>query len=412
MDRQDPPENVGSVTPATPFCYAGCSEAHLASSPDQGPVIAVVFSGGDSPGMNPLLRFLVRLGLNRHGARIVGIKDGFAGLVRTCNRITRGDLNVANLRREMALYAGSAGIHRRALDVVLLDHVSVSGLTARGGIILGTARCPEFHDSGTRGQVAELLEGLGVDALINVGGNGTLEGARRLAAEAGMIVVAIPATIDDDVDSTERALGFDTAVNNAMRAIEQINDTANSHHRIMVVETMGRDCGNLALTAALTAGVEIVVTPERGPLTAAKMTAIAERLQQSFDRGQTHAVVLIAEGVKTSDERRDGAAAFLRRFLEAHFQRCSLPAPRMEVRDNVLGHLQRGGSPTAADRILAAQFAEAAWEAIMASPQQSGVLGLRSGQICLGAFEGSPPADVEVVQKAIYALQKSASKWV
>jgi 6-phosphofructokinase 1 len=373
--------------------------------------VAVLFSGSDAPGMNPLLRFLVRLGINRYGARVLGVKGGYTGLLHTARQIATGQLTFAALQREMQQVAGASHLAHRGPDIVTLGNGSVSGLAARGGVILGAGRCPEFFDANVRAQVAGLLCDLEVDGLMVVGGDGTVEAAETFAAEAGIPVIGIPATIDDDLDFTEVSLGFDTAVNTIIRAVEQIQDTASAHHRIMIIETMGRQSGNLARTAALAAGVEIAITPERGPLTLEKMRSIACRLEESFLSGQSHAIVLVAEGVRTDEHDGVKASSAFRSFLETHLSRTDCPVPGIEVRDNVLGHIQRGGSPTVADRVLAARFAEAAWEALLSLPPRSGVLGARRGQIQLRGFERANNSMRSSEHHAMFALQRAFTNW-
>jgi 6-phosphofructokinase 1 len=188
-------------------------------------------------------------------------------------------------------------------------------------------------------------------------------------------------------------------------------DTAVSHHRVMVLEIMGRNSGDLARLGALASGAEIVVTPERGALDEAKMSGIAERLEASMLRGRRHAIVLVAEGVKLDPPAETTATFKLASHLQTHFHRPGSPFPDLETRPCVLGHLQRGGSPTAADRILAARLAEAAWDAITAQPPRSGVVGLQSGQIVLQDFQASGSPDHESLSQTLYRLQKDLSRY-
>jgi 6-phosphofructokinase 1 len=372
---------------------------------------AVLFSGGDSPGMNGLLRDLVRLGLNRHGAAMLGVRDGYGGLVRACQPIQSGRSTIAMLQREVDTYPGLAGIHRAHQDLILLDHASVSGLLGRGGIMLGSSRCPEFHSPEVRRRVLDLLAGLGVAALVVCGGDGSLTGAATLAAEGRLRVIGIPATIDNDLPVTDLALGVDTAINTVAWAVGHFADTAVSHHRVMVLEVMGRHSGELARLAALASGAEIVVTPERGPLNSEKMQGIAQRLEQSMLRGRRHAIVLVAEGVVLDSPGEMSPTLRLAAALQECFRREASSFPGLEVRACVLGHLQRGGTPSAADRILAARFAEAAWEAIVSESGRSGVVGLRGGQILLQDFqvEAGPRRTAEA--QRLYQLQKDVSRW-
>ena len=379
--------------------------------------VAILFSAGDSPGMNPLLRNVVRLGLNRHCAQVLGVKDGFTGLVRAAGEIESGQLTVARYQEEIDTHPGLAGIHRADQHLVLLDHASVSGLLGRRGIMLGASRCPEFHEPAVRRQVARLLEALGIRAVIVCGGDGSLAARVAWQTRVTLRVVGIPATIDNDLPMTELALGVDTAVNTLAWSVGHFADTAVSHHRIMVLEVMGRNSGELARMAALASGAEIVVTPERGALTMDKIQGIAQRLERGLLRGRRHAIVLVAEGVvldrSLAHQGDTNPTMRLTRDLQAYFRRDGSTFPKLEARACVLGHLQRGGSPTVADRILAARFAEAAWEVITSPGESSGVLGLRNGVILLQDFEdSSDPERTEAVEK-LYRLQKDVSKvWI
>jgi 6-phosphofructokinase 1 len=364
--------------------------------------------------MNALLRNLVRLGLNRHDAEVVGVRDGYAGLVRTCRRIQAGESTIAGLQEQLDTYPGLAGIHHAKQDLVVMDHASVSGLLGRGGIMLGASRCTEFHEVEVRRRVVGLLENLGVRAVIVCGGDGSLTGASCLADESDLRVVGIPATIDNDMPVTEMALGVDTAVNTLTWAVGHFADTAASHHRIVVLEVMGRNSGELARMAALASGAEIVVTPERGSLTMDKMLGIAQRLERGLIQGRRHAIVLVAEGVildpSLAHHGDTNPTMRLTRELQAYFSRDGSPFPRLEARGCVLGHLQRGGSPSVADRILAARFAEAAWEVLTNPTEDSGVLGLRNGSMILHDFAVLiDPERAEAVER-LYRLQKDVSK--
>ncbi len=376
--------------------------------------VAILFSGGDAPGMNAFLRNFVRLGLNRHGADVLGVKGGYAGLVGAGQRIQIGEITIAMLQEEIMTHPGLSGIHRASQDVVLIDHFSVSGLLGRGGSILGSSRSPEFHFPEVRRRVLDLLMNLGIMALVVCGGDGSLAGAACLANESDLRVVGVPATIDNDLPMSEIALGVDTAANTLTWAVGHFADTAVSHRRIMVLEVMGRNSGELARMAALASGAEIVVTPERGLLTIDKMQGIGERLDRAMARGRRHAIVLVAEGVvldpSLDNQTNDNPTMRLAHELRTYFQRPGSSFPGLEVRACVLGHLQRGGSPSVADRILAARFAEAAWEVIVSHSERSGVLGLRNGLMLLQDFE--VPIDPERNESAqrFYQLQKDVSK--
>jgi 6-phosphofructokinase 1 len=376
--------------------------------------VVILFSGGDAPGMNALLRAIVRLGLSRHLAEVLGVKDGYAGLVRIVKLLESGELTLASLISEIDTHEGLLGVGHASQDLVRLDHASASGLLGRGGIMLGASRCPEFHDPEVRRQVIGLLEDLGVQALVVCGGDGSLAGANCLASESGLRIVGIPATIDNDLPMTEMALGVDTAVNTLTWAVGHFADTAVSHKRIIVLEVMGRNSGELARLAALASGAEIVVTPERGALTMDKIQRIAERLERGMLRGRRHAIVLVAEGVELdaslAHQGDSNPTLRLTRDLQTYFRREGSPFPKLEARACVLGHLQRGGSPSVADRILAARFAEAAWEVITSPRERSGVLGLRNGSMLLQDFRTRvDPERTEAAQR-LYQLQKDVSR--
>ncbi len=381
-----------------------------ASWPDRA---AILFSGGGSPGMNAFLRHLVRLGLNRHGALVLGAKDGFAGLVRTARRLESGETTLATLKSRIDTHDGLLGFGDSSSDLVRLDHASVSGLLGRGGIILGASRCRDFHDPAVRRQVIDLLDSLKVQAVIVCGGDGSLAGANCLANESDLRVVGIPATIENDLPMTEMALGVDTAVNTLTWAVGHFADRVISQHRITVLEVLGRHSGELARMAALASGVEIVVSPERGMLTADMIQRIAERLERRLLRGRRHAIVLVTEGVELDpalDQQADAKATpRLVRELQVYFSRAGSLFPDLEARACLLGELQRGGPPSVADRILAARFAEAAWEAIISPGEPSGVLGLQNGSVLLQDFEG--PVDPERIEfgQRFHQLQKDVS---
>lgn len=370
----------------------------------------ILFSGGDAPGMNALLRGIVRLGLNRHHIPVLGVKDGYAGLVRTCRRVFMGHADAQTVSDEIGLHKGSEGLRRTNQEMVWMDHASVSGILTKGGIVLGTSRCMEIRDPDVRRQVIDLLDDLDVATMFVCGGDGSCAAAACLALESSIQIVCVPATIDNDLPMTDTCIGVDTAINTVAWAIDHFNDTAGAHHRIMVLETMGRRCGYLARLSALASGAEIVVTPERGPLGRTKMQALAQRIETSLLRGRRHAIVLVAEGVRTEPASSQCPAITLTRSLQDYFHSRGGRFSGLEIRSNVLGHLQRGGRPTAADRILAAQFAEAAWRAVVARSGKSGVLACRNGRISIRNFSESFDGQIEDRSQDVYFLQKALSK--
>ena len=371
----------------------------------------ILFSGGDAPGMNALLRAFVRLGHKRCHALVFGVKDGYLGLVRASRRMAAQKWSAASLKREILDRVARDAIFDPSQDIVLLDDPSVGGIIDRGGIILGSSRCQEFFDAEVRGQVVRLLDVLGIDRLVVVGGEGSLKGAAELVAESRLRVIGIPASIDNDYPLSSSCLGVDTAINTVVAAVRHFNDTAGSHHRIMVLEIMGRECGHLAETAALASGAEIVVTPERGPMDQLKREGIAKLLEEGMLLGRSHAIVLVTEKVQVDPPNTAGPTKTLADFLQAHFNGKGRLSRPVEVRYSVLGHLQRGGTPTAADRLLAADFAEAAWEHLAAAEPRCGVLGLVQGHIQLHDFHAVPGPEHAAQLGRIYQLQKDVSKY-
>jgi 6-phosphofructokinase 1 len=371
------------------------------------PTVAVLFSGGDAPGMNPLLRSLVRLGIKRFDATVLGIRDGFRGLIRLLRKRQEQDISAAACQAELFATSAREALGRRDMDVVRLLWDSVSGLTRAGGIVLGAGRCDEFLDYAVRRQALGMLAEVGVSALVVCGGNGSLAAAQTLAAESPLQILGIPATIDNDVSASELSLGADSAVNNLIHLVERITDTAAAHHRLFVLETMGRLCGHLARSAALACGVELVVTPERGPLDRPKIAAIAQRLERLLQHGRAHLIVLITEGVSVDPPSEGGPGLALAHSLQEHLRRSF---PELEIRTNVLGHLQRGGAPSAADCLLAGEFADLAWQYLTDPNRPSGILAVRRGRIVLTPFGDRDPDGAGLAQKR-YQVQKDVSKW-
>ncbi|MCB1275529.1 6-phosphofructokinase [Prosthecobacter sp.] len=347
----------------------------IASYPDQ--AVAVLFSGGDAPGMNAFLRAIVRLGLNREKIAVLGIRDGYRGLVRTARAVNGDTEAMVRLKQDIATHTGRAGLISEQLHIIQMDHASVSGIMGKGGTILGSARCLEFHDKEVRAKVLRLLKGLNVRALVVVGGDGSLTGARLLAEESDLKIIGIPATIDNDLQFTDMALGVDTAVNTLVWAVDHFIDTARSHRRVMVLETMGRASGDLARMAGLASGAEMIITPEKGPLKAADMERLAAKIEGAMTRGRGHAIVLVAEGVEFDPPQKRNRAYVLMDAFQQYFQRAGAPFQDLEVRPSVLGHLQRGGHTTPQDCILAARFADCAWKAIGDTSSGSGITALR-----------------------------------
>ena len=273
--------------------------------------IGVLTSGGDSPGMNAAIRAVVRAGLSA-GLEVYGIRDGYLGLHQ--DRISK------------------------------LERHSVSDVINRGGTFLGSARFPAFKEESVRREAIENLKKHGIDALVVVGGDGSYMGAKKLT-EMGYPCVGLPGTIDNDIAGTEFTIGFDTAMNVVMEAIDRLRDTSTSHKRISVVEVMGRHCGDLAMSAAVAGGAEFVVVPEKG-FNKAELLA---QIDDGISKGKRHAMVTICEHVTDVNA--------LAKEIEAH--------TGLETRATILGHIQRGGSPTARDRIMASRMGAYAVELLL-----------------------------------------------
>lgn len=288
--------------------------------------IAVLTSGGDAPGMNAAIRAVIRYGIHK-GCKVYGISRGYKGLIE-------GDLAEVDLRS--------------ACDII-----------HRGGTILRTARCEEFMTEEGRIQAATVLRVFGVDGLVVIGGDGTFKGARELA-KLGVNVVGIPGTIDNDLPYTDYTIGFDTAINTVLDAIGKIRDTSSSHERISIIEVMGRNCGDIALYAGLAGGAEEVVIPEKGQ----DMEKIFRELLESKNRGKKQSIIILSEGIGKAHE------------LEQQIKEKT----RMDSRSTVLGHIQRGGSPSAFDRILATKMGASAVELLLQG-RTARVIGIKSNKI-------------------------------
>ncbi|HYO88542.1 MAG TPA: 6-phosphofructokinase [Candidatus Limnocylindrales bacterium] len=289
--------------------------------------IAVMTSGGDSPGQNAAIRAIVRTAM-QYDVEVYGIRQGYTGLLS-------GDFH-------------------------LLTSVEVSGILQRGGTILQTARNEEFKTAQGQKKALRRLNEHQIDAMIVIGGNGSLTGALKLH-QLGFPVVGIPGSIDNDINGTDTAIGVDTALNTILDALDRLRDTASSHQRAFVIEVMGRNCGYLALMGAILGGAEIVVTPER-PFT---MEEVAAALEDAYLRGKTHAIAVVAEGAPYK-------ATELNDFLTAS------PSVGFEIRLTILGHIQRGGTPTAFDRLLATRMGVKAVRSLLAG--ESGVMTAVAGR--------------------------------
>ena len=288
--------------------------------------IGILTSGGDAPGMNAAIRSVTRVALN-NGLEVFGIRDGYHGLLEN--------------------------------EIVKMERSSVSDIIARGGTILGSARLPEFKESAVQDKCIQNLNENGIDALVVIGGDGSYRGALALTNK-GINCIGLPGTIDNDIAGSDLTIGFDTALHTCVECVDKLRDTSSSHHRCSIVEVMGNHCGDLALYTAISCGAEMVITPETGY----DELEVLEKLRY-LDNAvhKSHAIVIVSE--KTTDVQ----ALALKISQNTGFS----------GRATVLGHIQRGGSPTPSDRMLACRMGEKAVDLLM-----DGI-----GGHCVGIVENS-----------------------
>jgi 6-phosphofructokinase 1 len=292
--------------------------------------IGVLTSGGDAPGMNAAIRAVVRQA-GAMGIEVRGVHHGLQGLVDR--------------------------------DWPVLGSRQCANILQRGGTILHTARCKAFHEPAVRAQVAKDLRAEGIEALVVIGGDGSFTGADLLHREHGVACAGIPGTIDNDLPGTDRTLGFDTALNTAVEAIDRIRDTASSHERLFLVEVMGRASGMLAVHTAIACGAEAVLYPESESDT---YEVLVEQLRANWERGKRSSIVVVAEG------DQEGGAVNVGARLRHDFG--------LDLRVVVLGHIQRGGSPTAMDRIWGSRWGVEAVKRLAAG-QRAFYLGVEAGRL-------------------------------
>ncbi|MDQ3072918.1 MAG: 6-phosphofructokinase [Bacteroidota bacterium] len=276
--------------------------------------IAVLTSGGDAPGMNACIRAVVRTALYNK-IEVFGVERGYQGLI------------AGNIRQ--------------------LDSHSVSNIIQRGGTILKTARCAEFHTAEGRKKAHASLVAHDIDGLVVIGGNGTYTGAKYLSEEYEIKIVGLPGTIDNDLFGTDFTIGYDTAINTALGAIDKIRDTADSHDRIFFVEVMGKDSGFIAMDVGISGGAEAVLIPE----TETDIVNLTTTLEQGWGRQKSSQLIIVAEGDQFGG-------------VEGIVEQVKSRIPALDCRILVLGHIQRGGSPTARDRVLASRLGAAAVEGL------------------------------------------------
>jgi len=296
--------------------------------------IAVLTSGGDAPGMNCAVRAVVRTAAF-HGIKTLGIYRGYDGL-----------------------------LNREFKELKISD---VGGIINRGGTILLSARCAEMYQQEGQEKAAGILKELGVDALVAVGGDGTYRGGHAIHKFSGIPVIGVPGTIDNDISGTDFTIGFATAVNTALDAIDKIRDTATSHERLFVVEVMGRHAGFIALETAIAGGAEAVLMPE----VPYDLVEIFTRIEEGTKRGKLSSIVVVAEGAGSSME----IAYRIEKTLG------------LDVRVAVIGHLQRGGIPVAPDRVLAARLGKAAVDVLLQGETGAKMVGVISGKISVHDLE-------------------------
>lgn len=297
--------------------------------------IGVLTSGGDSPGMNAAIRAITRTAIF-NGIEVKGIIRGYKGLISG--------------------------------DIIPFQTQNVSNIIQQGGTILKTARSKEFMTAEGRKTAYDNMRKEGIDALVVIGGDGSLAGARDFAAEFDLPIVGVPGTIDNDLCGTDKTIGYDTALNTIMEAVDKIRDTATSHERLFFIEVMGRNAGFLALNGAIASGAEAAIIPE----IATEVDQLTELIRNGFRKSKNSSIVLVAESEVTG-----GAMGLANRVKEEY--------PDFDVRVTILGHIQRGGSPTAADRILASRMGEAAINALIEG-QRNVMVGIRHGHLILVPF--------------------------
>lgn len=291
--------------------------------------IGILTSGGDAPGMNAAIRAVVRSAIY-YGYKVYGIEKGYRGLLDE--------------------------------EFIEMDLSSVGDIIQRGGTVLKSSRCDEFKTAEGREKAVEILENYGIESLVVIGGDGSFTGA-KLLSELGVKTIGIPGTIDNDLAYTDYTIGFDTAMNTVIDAIGKIRDTSSSHDRVNIVEVMGRNCGDLALYAGVAGGAETIIVPEMEIRT----DEIVNKLRTTQKRGKKHSIIVLAEGANI-----EGGALGLKQALTVE--------DKADVRVTVLGHVQRGGSPSAFDRILASKLGNKAVELLIEGKSKR-VVGIKDNKI-------------------------------
>lgn len=319
--------------------------------------IGILTSGGDAPGMNAAIRAVTRSAIY-NGMTVKGIYRGYRGLIT-------GEIEEFKTQ-------------------------NVSNIIQRGGTILKTARCLEFKTPEGRKQAYDKLVEEGIDALITIGGDGTLTGARIFAQEFNYPIIGVPGTIDNDLFGTDITIGYDTALNTIMECVDKIRDTASSHDRLFFIEVMGRDAGFLALNGAIASGAEAAIIPE----ISVEQDQLSDMIENGLRKSKNSSIVLVAESEVTG-----GAMGVAERVKTEY--------PQFDVRVTILGHLQRGGSPSAQDRILATRMGIAAIEALQ-DDQRNVMIGIQNEQIVYVPFAKAIKNDKPINRDLLKVLRISS----
>lgn len=317
--------------------------------------IGILTSGGDAPGMNAAIRAVTRAGIFA-GYRVYGIYRGYKGLITD--------------------------------EIQEFSTQNVSNIIQRGGTILKTARCKEFETPEGRQCAYDVLRRHEIDALVVIGGDGSLTGARIFANEYSFPIIGLPGTIDNDLYGTDSTIGYDTALNTIMDCVDKIRDTATSHERLFFIEVMGRDAGFLALNGAIASGAEAAIIPE----ISTQVDQLAELIQNGFRKSKNSSIVLVAESPITG-----GAMGLAERVKQEY--------PGYDVRVSILGHLQRGGSPTATDRILASRMGSAAIDALQ-DDQRNVMIGIKNDEIVYVPFTKAIKNDKPINRELLATLRR------
>jgi len=316
--------------------------------------IGILTSGGDSPGMNAAIRAVTRSAIS-NGFKVKAIYRGFDGLIRG--------------------------------EIVDFTTESVSNIIYRGGTILKSARSKEFTTPDGRKKAYEMMKQNDIDALVVIGGNGSLTGARIFAQEYDVTCIGLPGTIDNDLYGTDLTIGYDTTLNTIVQCVDKIRDTANSHERIFFVEVMGRDAGFLALNSAIASGAEAAIIPED----LSEVDQLAQFIGRGIRKSKNSSIVIVSESPKC------GALYYAERVRKEY--------PQYDVRVSILGHLQRGGSPSASDRIIASRMGVGAVDAIL-DGQRNVMIGIRNDEIIYVPFRDAIRSDKPLSPKLVKVLNQ------